>query len=885
MEDGLEILVVDDDEVDRTLVRRALKAGGLQLTLQEADTCASALAALKQQAFDCVFIDYLLPDGDGLSLVREIHRLGLAVPLVVLTGQGDEQIAVEVMRAGASDYLAKAKVSPESLTKSLQQAIRIHKAETEAALANQRLSESEARFRSLVQNSLDITTVLDPQGAIRYTSPSVARTLGYEPENLIGKNAFQWVHPEDVPAVQRVVKRLLENPSVALPVELRFRHANGSWVYLEAIANNLLNDPHVKSVVVNSRDITERKRAEASQWLLSEVSTVLVGSLDYRATLASIAQLAVPALADFCFFDIMTADDKMQRVAWQHQDSGKQAWFAQVQHYIPSQHHPVATALLTHEVNYVPQVSDAWMQVAARSPEELRFLRDLQVRSWLSVPLIARTRKLGVLTFGLLTASDRTYTPADLHLAEELARRVALAVDNARLYHEARDVSENLRQAILILGEQQQQLRTLQRLTNLVNQRLADLPNLLQVMVQAMYEAIPKAQFCLIVLHNVQTNLLERTAEVGSGATLTDGQFAAMKQLLDQVFLTGQPEFNLSEDCQPTGQLPTSICAVPIESAQAGRLGVLAIGNWDYSTAFDQENRYLLLAFGEQAAIALNNAQLISALEEREEQLAAQNTVLARQNQELESQRQQIQVQNLQLLEAARLKSQFLATMSHELRTPMNAITGFSQLLLRQRHSKLTLQQADMVERILNNGKNLLALINDILNLSKIESGRLELHLEEFNLTQQVVATTEELRCLADEKNLLLQVDSDCPNCLVVNDRSRLRQVLVNLISNAIKFTDFGTVQVKVHKVAPDRLVIVVQDTGIGIAAEDLAHIFEEFWQVDQTTTRRFAGTGLGLAITKQLVHLMQGTISVHSEVGQGSKFQVELPRRVLAAA
>jgi signal transduction histidine kinase len=356
-----------------------------------------------------------------------------------------------------------------------------------------------------------------------------------------------------------------------------------------------------------------------------------------------------------------------------------------------------------------------------------------------------------------------------------------------------------------------------------------------------------------------------------------------MKKLLGQVFFTGKPEFNLSEGCQTTG-LPTSLCAVPIESAQAGRLGVLAIGNWDYSAAFDQENHYLLLAFGEQAAIALNNAQLISALEEREEQLAAQNTVLARQNQELESQRQQIQVQNLQLLEAARLKSQFLATMSHELRTPMNAITGFSQLLLRQRHSKLTLQQTDMVERILNNGKNLLALINDILNLSKIESGRLELHLEEFNLTQQIVATTEELRCLADEKNLLLQVGSDCPNCLVVNDRSRLRQVLVNLISNAIKFTDFGTVQVEVHEVAPDRLVIVVQDTGIGIAAEDLAHIFEEFWQVDQTTTRRFAGTGLGLAITKQLVHLMQGTISVHSEVGQGSTFQVELPRRILAA-
>jgi len=883
MEDVLDILVVDDDEVDRTLVRRALQAAGLQLVLQEADTCASAIATLKQQAFDCVFIDYLLPDGDGLSLVQEIRSTGIAVPLVVLTGQGDEQIAVAVMKAGASDYLAKAKVSPESLTRSLQQAIRIHQAEAQAALANQRLSESEARFRSLVQNSLDITTVLTAEGTIRYTSPSVARSLGYQPETLIGKNAFQWVHPEDVPAVQGVVKRLLATPSVALPVELRFRHANGSWVYLEAIAHNLLNDPNIKSVVVNSRDITERKRAEASQRLLTEVSAVLVDSLDYKAMLVSIARLAVPALADFCFFDVVTADEKIQRVAWQHKDPGKQAWFAQVQRHFPQHQNPPATpALLTHKANYVPEVSDAWIQAAAKSAEELQFLRELQFRSLLSVPLIARNRNLGVLTFGLLTVSDRTYTPADVNLAEELARRVALAVDNARLYHEARDVGENLRQAILILGEQQQQLRTLQRLTNLVNQRLADLPDLLQVMAQAMCEAIPKAQFCLIILHNAQTNLLELTAEASNGAVLRAGQFEVMKELLDQVFLTGQPA-SICGEAHSTGSLPASIYAVPIESAQAGRLGVLAIGNWDYSAAFDQENHYLLLAFGEQAAIALNNAQLINALEEREEQLAAQNAILARQNQELESQRQQIQVQNLQLLEAAQLKSQFLATMSHELRTPMNAITGFSQLLLRQRHSKLTLQQADMVERILNNGKNLLALINDILNLSKIESGRLELNLEEFNLVQQVVTTTEELRSLADEKNLVLQVYSDCPNCPVINDSSRLRQVLVNLISNAIKFTDCGSVRVEVRELSSDSLAIVVQDTGIGIASDNLAHIFEEFWQVDQTTTRRFPGTGLGLAITKRLVHLMQGTITVESEVGLGSKFQVTLPRRVLA--
>jgi signal transduction histidine kinase len=201
--------------------------------------------------------------------------------------------------------------------------------------------------------------------------------------------------------------------------------------------------------------------------------------------------------------------------------------------------------------------------------------------------------------------------------------------------------------------------------------------------------------------------------------------------------------------------------------------------------------------------------------------------MLAQQNQELERQRQQLQLQNLQLLEAARLKSQFLATMSHELRTPMNAVIGFSQLLLRQRQQTLTRQQVDMVDRILNNGKHLLALINEILDLSKIESGRLELKLEAFNLATLVQSTAEELRSLADEKHLALHVHTDLQNANVINDSTRLRQILVNIISNGIKFTQTGGVQVEVTENSPERLAITVKDTGIGIAEDELQHIFE----------------------------------------------------------
>jgi signal transduction histidine kinase len=270
-------------------------------------------------------------------------------------------------------------------------------------------------------------------------------------------------------------------------------------------------------------------------------------------------------------------------------------------------------------------------------------------------------------------------------------------------------------------------------------------------------------------------------------------------------------------------------------------------------------------------------------VEEANQQLRKSNELLLRKNQILEKQRQQIQLQNLKLSEASQLKSQFLATMSHELRTPMNAIIGFSQMLLRPTKGPLTPQQRDMVERILNNGTNLLTLLNEILDFSKIEAGRLELKLESFNLEHLVTETVAEMRSLADQKNLALEVHLHLSDVSVTNDPSRLRQVLVNLLSNAIKFTETGGVWVTISETAPNQIAIAVRDTGIGIATADLDTIFEAFRQVDQTITRKHAGTGLGLAITDSLVQMMQGHITVESQPEQGSIFQIHIPRHVPA--
>jgi signal transduction histidine kinase len=255
--------------------------------------------------------------------------------------------------------------------------------------------------------------------------------------------------------------------------------------------------------------------------------------------------------------------------------------------------------------------------------------------------------------------------------------------------------------------------------------------------------------------------------------------------------------------------------------------------------------------------------------------------LLIEQHQELEQQRQQIYEQNIELIQAAALKSRFLATISHELRTPLNAILGFSQMLLRPSKGTLSDKQTEMVQRIFSNGKNLLGMLNEVLDFSRIEANRLDLKPESFNLQSLITTTVDEMRSLAVLKQLTLSTEVNLQNTLVFNDPVRLRQVLVNLLSNAIKFTNMGRIWVDTQEMGSDRLSISVHDTGIGIVPEHRDYIFEAFRQVDQTNTRKHAGTGLGLAITQSLVKMMGGTITLKSQVGQGSTFVIELPREV----
>jgi signal transduction histidine kinase len=260
----------------------------------------------------------------------------------------------------------------------------------------------------------------------------------------------------------------------------------------------------------------------------------------------------------------------------------------------------------------------------------------------------------------------------------------------------------------------------------------------------------------------------------------------------------------------------------------------------------------LLKTFATQSALAIQNARLFREVEEKGRQLAV----------------------------ASQHKSQFLANMSHELRTPLNAVLGYTELILDETFGEVPEPIRDSLERARNSGQHLLGLINDVLDLSKIEAGQLTLSLADYAMEEVTQAVATSVESLAAEKKLALRVivPPDLPPGR--GDSRRIAQVLLNLVGNAIKFTEAGEVRVEVT-LADDTFVVSVADTGPGISEADQAKIFEEFQQADSSSTRKKGGTGLGLAIAKRIVEMHGGRIWVESRLGRGSTFRFALPVRV----
>lgn len=455
--------------------------------------------------------------------------------------------------------------------------------------------------------------------------------------------------------------------------------------------------------------------------------------------------------------------------------------------------------------------------------------------SILFVPILRRSEPIGVLEI----ASDnpmRVFDPQEVQLLEALANQGAIAYESIN-YHQ----------------REQRRLRRLERL-QISSRNLSGQLNtrmLLDAIVREAAQTFDVPAVSLMTPDPEQKTYTLRAA-IGLSERYVRERRAYTVNETQPYILTPENADGDEEQrrlIQEEGWQQALI--VPMQKGDQ-HLGVLNLYAYDKRT-FNDEEKELAVLFAAQAAVALENAMLFEALEERA----------------------------VELMQANRLKSEFLARVSHELRTPMNSINGYSEMLLRQTYGALNEKQADRVERILRNGRNLLALIDDLLDLSRIDSGRMELHLESVDVREEVNAAIYNLESQASARGLYLRYEPAENLPMVYADATRLRQIIVNLLGNAIKFTKQGGVSVRSQLTYEGErafVLTVVRDTGIGIRPEDQAIIFDEFRQADGSITREYGGTGLGLAITRKLVEMMGGRIWVESEVGVGSAFSFTLP-------
>ncbi|HTI64003.1 MAG TPA: ATP-binding protein [Gemmatimonadaceae bacterium] len=304
-------------------------------------------------------------------------------------------------------------------------------------------------------------------------------------------------------------------------------------------------------------------------------------------------------------------------------------------------------------------------------------------------------------------------------------------------------------------------------------------------------------------------------------------------------------------------ELPVEVVSGKVKNERGEPIAIVSVLH-DLTKQVENERLY--------DALKRFNSELENRIQEATADLAEQNARLQWQSQEVER--------------ANKLKSEFLASMSHELRTPINALIGYSSLLLDGVLGEVNPKQQDALSRGRAAAEHLLALINDILDLAKIEAGKMPLRLENVSLREVMLEVGQQIEPMVRKKQLefVLDVDPDCP--AIYSDRTKIKQVLLNLLSNAVKFTTKGHVTVET-RCAPDGIRIDVLDTGIGIRPSDLEAIWEDFRQVDQSRTREFGGTGLGLSITRKLLERLGGRVMVKSTYGEGSTFSVFLPLRV----
>ena len=795
---SLRILILENSLADTELMLYELRCSGLRFEWQCVETEADYLTCL-DASWDVILSDFNMPQFQAMRALQLLQERGLDIPFIIVTGSISEEVAVECMKLGAADYLLKDRLV--RLGVAVIQAVHQKQLRDEKRLAEAALQASEERFRRLADNAPDIIyryQVSPTAPGFEYISPAVTAMTGYTPtEHYADPQLWlKLVHEEDKPILQQWFR------GESRHTVLRFICKDGILVWTEH-SNVAIYDPLANLIAIEgiARNINQRKQAEAAiviqaqrERIIAEITQRIYQSLD----LDEILNTTVEEVRQFLQADrVVVCRFGSQRSGFIAMESVACGWLPILGKVI---HSSYLRYYISHYKGGVKAIADIY--TAGLSECYIDLLAQFQVRSQLVVPILQAEQLWGLLIVHQCN-EPRHWKPLEISLLNQLATQLAIAIQQAQLFTQV-----------------QQQARR-EQLLNHISQALNSSLNPEHILPEIVNRVGLAFGVDRVIIFSVETERIHILNEWRSPSVVVSllNSYIPISEHLD--LLDPNSNYSLHRPIHAPNYPQISVKPIPIAS-QPPILSLLRVpifihnqlfGGISLHTTtsyrtFTPEEIHLLEQIASVAAIALYNAHSYEHLE----QLVKERT-------------QELEQEKLISETANHAKSEFLTNMSHELRTPLTSILGFSDVLLEQIFGQLNPKQLQYITAISSSGRHLLNLINDLLDLSKIEAGKEELTLEEIiveEICQGCLSMIQE-RAHKQGLELILEIASEVTTCIA--DKRRLQQILFNLLSNAIKFTPTGSITLRVES-SEDTINFCVIDTGIGISQADQATLF-----------------------------------------------------------